>query len=190
MTFFLPLAHFFHRFLRACGAEWMCAHQSEQRQPPRMKRCFFATDETPFLHEIFRKKLTDFLSPNWFSSWSQHNRYDTILLEPHARDLHLWMRPTDLSWHYTILVTVREALVKNFRAKSPTKSRSRECKQYTSHVTFFSCLRACVIICHTTLAQVFVRVISSMSHAPECLISLRPSLRTLHLSLPSSTSSS
>ena len=64
------------------------------------------------------------------------------------------------------------------------------CKQYTSHVTFFSCLRACVIICHTTLAQVFVRVISSMCHAPECLISLLTSLRTLHLSLPSSTSSS
>ena len=63
-------------------------------------------------------------------------------------------------------------------------------KQYTSHVTFFSCLRACVIICHTTLAQVFVRVISSMCHAPECFISLRPSLRTFPLSLPSSTSSS
>ena len=45
--------------------------------------------------------------------------------------------------------------------------------QYTSHVTFFSCLCACVIICHTTLAQVFVRVISSMSHALACLISLR-----------------
>ena len=64
------------------------------------------------------------------------------------------------------------------------------CKQYTSHVTFFSCLCALVMMCHTTLAQVFVHVISSMCHAPECLISLQPSLRTLHLSLPSSTSSS
>ena len=63
-------------------------------------------------------------------------------------------------------------------------------EQNTSHVTFFLCLRALVTICHTTLAQVFVRVISSMCHAPECLIFLRPSLRTLHLSLPSSTSSS
>ena len=53
------------------------------------------------------------------------------------------------------------------------------CKQCTSHVTFFSCLRTCVIICHTTLAQVFVRVISSMCHAPVCLISLRPSLLIL-----------
>ena len=61
------------------------------------------------------------------------------------------------------------------------------CKQCTSHVTFFSCLCALVMLCHTTLAQVFVRVIPSMCHAPECLISLRPSLRTLHLSLPSST---
>ena len=41
------------------------------------------------------------------------------------------------------------------------------CKQYTSHVTFFSCLCALVMLCHTTLAQVFVRVISSMCHAPE-----------------------
>ena len=64
------------------------------------------------------------------------------------------------------------------------------CKQYASHVTFFSCLRACVMMSHTTLAQVFVRVISSMCHVVVCLISLRPSLRTLHLSLPSSTSSS
>ena len=46
------------------------------------------------------------------------------------------------------------------------------------------------MMCDTTLAQVFVRVIPSMCHAPVCLISLRPSLRTLHLSLPSSTSSS
>ena len=46
------------------------------------------------------------------------------------------------------------------------------------------------MICHTTLAQVFVRAISSMCHAHECLTSLRPSLRSLHLSLPSSTSSS
>ena len=35
-----------------------------------------------------------------------------------------------------------------------------------------------------------MRVMPSMRHAPVCLISLRPSLRILHLSLPSSTSSS
>ena len=62
-------------------------------------------------------------------------------------------------------------------------------KQCTSHVTFFPCLCALVMLCHTTLAQVFVRVISSTCHTPECLISLRPSLCTLHLSLPSSISS-
>ena len=62
-----------------------------------------------------------------------------------------------------------------------------ECEQNTSHFTLFSCLRARVTICHTTSAQVFVRVISSMFHAPVCLIALRPSLRTLPLSLPSST---
>ena len=60
----------------------------------------------------------------------------------------------------------------------------------TPHDTFFSCLCALVMLCHTTLAQVFVRFISSMCHAPVCLISPRPSLHTLHLSLPSSASSS
>ena len=65
----------------------------------------------------------------------------------------------------------------------PDKVEALFCKQCTSHVTFFSCLCALVMMCHTTLAQVFVRVISSMCHAPVCLISLRPPLCTLHLSL-------
>ena len=168
----------------------MCAHQSEQRQPPRMRRCFFATDETPFLHEIFRKKLTDFLSPNWFSSWSQRNRNDTILLKPHARSPSL-----DATNRSVLALTpflkpfVRRS--SRFSVQSHPRSRGPQSVNSTPHTSlFFSCLHACVIICHTTLAQVFVRVISSMCHAPECLISLRPSLRTLHLSLPSSTSSS
>ena len=55
------------------------------------------------------------------------------------------------------------------------------CKQYISHVMFFSCLCAFVMLCYTTLAPMFVGVISSVCHALECLISLRPSLRTLHL---------
>ena len=59
---------------------------------------------------------------------------------------------------------------------------------HTSHFLVFAC--TCVIICHTTLLQVFVRVISSMRHALECLISFRPSLWTLDLSLTSSISSS
>ena len=57
-----------------------------------------------------------------------------------------------------------------------------------SHVTFsraythsFQCLTRHWL-------KVLVRVIPSMCHALVCLISLRPSLRTLHLSLPSSTS--
>ena len=53
--------------------------------------------------------------------------------------------------------------------------KSQTTQNSTLHTSFFSCLRACVIICHTTLAQVSVRVISSMSHALVCLISLRPS---------------
>ena len=40
------------------------------------------------------------------------------------------------------------------------------CEQNTLTRHLFSCLRALVTICHTTLAQVFVRVIPSMCHAP------------------------
>ena len=41
-------------------------------------------------------------------------------------------------------------------------------KQYTLHVTFFPVhQRARIMMCDTTLAQVLVRVIPSMCHAPE-----------------------
>ena len=40
------------------------------------------------------------------------------------------------------------------------------------------------MLCHTTLAQLLVRVIPSMCHAPVCLISLRPTRRTLHFLSP------
>ena len=56
------------------------------------------------------------------------------------------------------------------------------CVNSTFHTScFFSCLCAFVMLCYTTLAPMFVGVISSVCHALECLISLRPSLRTLHL---------
>ena len=50
------------------------------------------------------------------------------------------------------------------------------CEQNTSHVTFFSCSRACLMMSHTTLAQVFVRVIPSMCHAPVCVFDLSSTL--------------
>ena len=75
---------------------------------------------------------------------------------------------------------------------SPTENdvKFEICEQNTLTRHIFSCLSALMIMSHTTLAQVLVRVIPSMCHAPVCLISLRPSLRTLHLSLSSSDSSS
>ena len=71
----------------------------------------------------------------------------------------------------------------------PTCSRIT-CEQNTPTRHIFSCLRACFMLSHTTLAQVFVRFMPSMFHALVCLTSLR--LSTLHSSesLPSSTSSS
>ena len=47
-------------------------------------------------------------------------------LELQNRDL--WPRPTDLSWHFPILVTIREMPFKNYRARSPTKLKVREDK--------------------------------------------------------------
>ena len=41
------------------------------------------------------------------------------------------------------------------------------CKQYTSHVTLSPTQRTRLMMCVTTLAQVLVRVIPSMCHAPE-----------------------
>ena len=38
----------------------------------------------------------------------------------------LWLRPTDLSWHFPILVTIREMPFKNDRARSPAKLKVRE----------------------------------------------------------------
>ena len=40
----------------------------------------------------------------------------------------LWIRPTDLSWHFPIRVTTRELPFKKFRGRSPTKWKAREDK--------------------------------------------------------------
>ena len=40
----------------------------------------------------------------------------------------LWLRPTDLSWHFPTLVTSREMPFKNYRARSPAKLKVREDK--------------------------------------------------------------
>ena len=45
-------------------------------------------------------------------------------LELQNRDL--WLRQTDLSWHFPILLTIREMPFKNYRARSPAKLKVRE----------------------------------------------------------------
>ena len=47
-------------------------------------------------------------------------------LELQNRDL--WLRPTDLSWHFLILMTIREELVKNFRSWTSEKWKAKEDK--------------------------------------------------------------
>ena len=94
-----------------------------------------------------------------------------------------------MEWKLVELIIFKFVVVRSFTADSNLLQPTEGVNSTPSHVTFFSCLSALMTMSHTTLAQVFVRVISSMSLAPVWLISLRPSLRTLHLSLPSSTSS-
>ena len=48
------------------------------------------------------------------------------VLELQSRDL--WIRPTDLSWHCPILVTIREMHFRNFRGWSLAKLKAREDK--------------------------------------------------------------
>ena len=138
------------------------------------------------------------LSPPLKTSLSLFLPKKTLSLSPHQKKLSLSRHPKTpslsplLKNHLSLLkplLSLPKPLL-SLPKPSPPRQNLSSCEQYTLHVTFFSCLCALVMMSHTTLAQVFVRVISSMCHAPECLISLRPSLRTLHLSLPSSTSSS
>ena len=48
------------------------------------------------------------------------------VLELQNRDLRI--RPTDLCWHFPILVTIREMPFRNYRGRSPAKLKVREDK--------------------------------------------------------------
>ena len=37
-----------------------------------------------------------------------------------------WIRPTDLSWHFPILMTIREMPFRNFRERSLAKLEARD----------------------------------------------------------------
>ena len=48
------------------------------------------------------------------------------VLELQNRDL--WLRPTELSWHFPILMTIREEPFKNYRSRSSAKLKTMEDK--------------------------------------------------------------
>ena len=48
------------------------------------------------------------------------------VLEFQNRDL--WLRPTDMSWHLPILMTIREELSKNYRSRTSEKWKAKEDK--------------------------------------------------------------
>ena len=55
-----------------------------------------------------------------------HVRQSGRVLELQNRDL--WIRPTDLSWHFPIIVTILEIPFRNFRGRSSEKLKAREDK--------------------------------------------------------------
>ena len=61
-----------------------------------------------------------------------HGRQSGRVLELHNRDL--WIRPTDLSWHFPILVIIRELPFRNYRGRSLAKLEARdEAKKQKTH---------------------------------------------------------
>ena len=53
-------------------------------------------------------------------------RQSRRVLELQSRDL--WIRPTDLYWHFSILVTIREMPFRNYRGRSSEKLKTKEDK--------------------------------------------------------------
>ena len=53
-----------------------------------------------------------------------HVRPSGRVVELQNRDL--WIRPTDLSWHFSILMTIREMPFKNFSGRSLAKLEARD----------------------------------------------------------------
>ena len=62
----------------------------------------------------------------WLTPQDYDIRESGRVLELRNRDL--WIRPTDLSWHFPILVTIRELPFRNHRGRSPAKWKAREDK--------------------------------------------------------------
>ena len=55
-----------------------------------------------------------------------HIRQSGRVVELQNRDL--WLRPTDISWHFPILVTIREEPFKNYRSRTSEKWKAKEDK--------------------------------------------------------------
>ena len=80
------------------------------------------------LRETARKGCPDpeYVDNPMFAPQDYDARQSGRVLELQHRDL--WIRPTDLSWHFPVLVTIREMPFKNYRGRSPAKLKVREDK--------------------------------------------------------------
>ena len=55
-----------------------------------------------------------------------HIRQSGRVVELQNKDL--WLRPTDMSWHFPILMTIREEPFKNHRSRTSEKWKAKEDK--------------------------------------------------------------
>ena len=108
-----------------CGVTRMSEHRVTRKDKLRTAR-------TPkVLKSHWGRRLESYPDPkNVDNPMIAHQDYDVResgrVLELQNRDL--WIRPTDLSWHFPILVTILEMPFKNYRGRSSEKLEAREDK--------------------------------------------------------------
>ena len=121
-------------------------------------------------NRVWQKKFSRINWNYWFSAngnWSyqyrcEQSRRDQLQLQEELSEQNRYLRETWIKSLHEMEELKREGNRRGDWIKHWLMLQwytALNCEQYISHVTFFSCSRACVIICHTTLAQVFVRVI-------------------------------
>ena len=97
----------------------------EKRQD---KDSSYSSGSEVLLREMARKNCpnTEDVDNSMIASQDYDVQQSERVLEFQNRDF--WIRPTDLSWHFPILVTIREMPFKNYGGTSSEKSKARENK--------------------------------------------------------------
>ena len=159
---------------------WYISLNKSDRNTPMKLRSDFRTAVTS-MHRLHRESGEERPEPIPFH---QYQRWHS----PSSSSTSWWQ--WNDNWWSSIFYT-KFVVATSITADGNLLQPTGRCEQNTLTCHIFLCLSALMIMSHTTLAQGFnARHTIHVSCACVRLISLRPSLRTLHLSLPSSTSSS